>query len=119
MDRLRVRLMDNPFPPRCRSRFTPREQLASGGFGTVYLATQLSLNRLAAVKLLQSHLCENREMLVRLRREAQLTAALSHPGIVKVIDFDLEDEVPWIAYEYIEGRTLADVIAERGSFTGT
>ncbi|MBI4858862.1 MAG: serine/threonine protein kinase [Candidatus Riflebacteria bacterium] len=104
--------MGNPFPPRCRSRFVPREQLAAGGFGTVFLATQLSLDRLAAVKLLHAHLIESREMLVRLRREAQLTATLSHPGIVRVIDFDMDDEVPWIAYEYLKGRTVADVIRD-------
>ena len=116
--------MVNPFPPDCAQHFRPERMPARGGFGTVWLATQLKLERPVAVKLLHSDLLTSKHDVQRFLTEARVTAALSHPGIVRVIDHGvftpapLDDEaaaragVPWIVYEYLPGRSLSEILKQ-------
>jgi predicted Ser/Thr protein kinase len=92
------------YPDACRARFHPERVLGEGGFGRVFLATEVSLGRPVAIKVLSSS--GDAESLGRFRAEARATAALAHAGIVQVIDHGVDRGVPWIAYEYIEGESL-------------
>ncbi|MBI4862780.1 MAG: serine/threonine protein kinase [Candidatus Riflebacteria bacterium] len=94
------------FPLRCASKFKPQRLLARGGYGSVWLAIQEGLEREVALKLLLPDVLDNPEAIARFKHEARVTASLNHPGIVVVIDHDVEEGVPWIAYEYLPGGSL-------------
>lgn len=84
--------------------------LARGGMAEVYLGTHLTLERPVAVKLLHSHIEEDPTLLERFHREAKVVAALRHPNIVQVFDFDTADGHPYIVMEYLKGPTLANYL---------
>jgi serine/threonine protein kinase len=103
----RAREGDEAFPPDCARKFKPERELAAGGFGTVWLATQRELDRPAAVKLLHGDALADREQRERFVNEARLTAKLASPHVVRVLDFGASDAgEPWIAYELCPGRSL-------------
>jgi tRNA A-37 threonylcarbamoyl transferase component Bud32 len=104
-------MSETPFPPRCASTFKHERPLAEGAFGAVHLATQISLHRRVAVKLLHREELRDADSVQRFLDEAKVTAGLSHPSIVTLIDHDVEDGVPWIAYEFLPGRNLDVVLA--------
>jgi tRNA A-37 threonylcarbamoyl transferase component Bud32 len=99
-----------PFPPDCARRYQPREVLAQGAFGTVYRATQNNLHRDVAIKLLQPEALENEDAIRRFMAEARITVSLSHPHIVVLLDHGCEAGIPWIAYEYIRGDNLRQIL---------
>src|SRR4051794_957465 len=78
--------------------------------GVVYRATQLSLNRLVALKVLPSELSEDRGFRERFRREGQLQAAIDHPHIVTVYEAGDSDHGLFIAMRVVQGPTLKDLI---------
>jgi serine/threonine-protein kinase len=83
-----------------------------GGMGEVYEATHTRLSGRYAVKVLAPDVAGDSAVLSRFRREADITSALHHPNIVQVLDFDqTPDGRPFLAMEYLRGRTLAEVIA--------
>ncbi len=86
-------------------RFQLRELLGDGGFGQVYQAYDPRLDRDIALKVLKQSNPGDRVM-QRFVREARATARLSHPSIVSVHDAGADGGRCWIAYEYIDGRTL-------------
>jgi tetratricopeptide (TPR) repeat protein len=86
-------------------RYQLEEQLGSGGMGTVYRAHDATLDRDVAIKVL-SGLGLGTEGRDRLLREAQAIAKLSHPNIVSVFDAGVEDQIPYIVMELIEGASL-------------
>jgi hypothetical protein len=94
------------FPADCARKFRPERLLGSGGYGQVWLAHQLELDRRVVVKLLHAETAAQPEAVERFRTEAQVTALLRHPNIVLVIDHGAEEGLPWIAYEFIEGHSL-------------
>ncbi len=79
-------------------------QIGRGGFADVYLGEHLYLNTKVAIKVLQTHLAANE--LPDFIREARTIAGLSHPHIIRVQDFGLEDEVPYLVMEYAPNGTL-------------
>jgi serine/threonine-protein kinase len=81
--------------------------LARGGMAEVYLGAHLSLDRLVAVKVLHSYIEEDPGLLVRFQREARVVAALRHPNIVQIFDFDATEGHPYIVMEYLKGPTLS------------
>ena len=70
------------------------------------LATQQGVDRPVAIKLLHAEHVADVEQVRRCCDEARVTASLAHPNVVRVLDFDVEAGVPWIAYEYLDGETL-------------
>jgi serine/threonine protein kinase len=86
------------------------EGIGAGGMGEVYLAEDSQLDRKVALKFLPHHLCQDEDCRRRFRREAQSAAGLSHPNIVTIHDVGEFQGRPFIAMEYIEGRSLRDVI---------
>lgn len=73
----------------------------------VYLGTHIALDRPVAVKVLHSFVEAEESMKSRFQREARVVAALRHPNIVQIFDFDTIDEHPYIVMEYIRGPSLA------------
>lgn len=84
--------------------------LARGGMAEVYLGTHLTLERAVAIKLLQSHIEEDPDLLERFHREAKVVAGLRHSNIVQLFDFDTVDGHPYIVMEYLRGPTLANYL---------
>jgi serine/threonine-protein kinase len=89
-------------------------RLGAGGMGQVYLAKQLSLKRLVALKLLRSDLSTNPTALKRFEAEAHMVAKLNHPSIVQVYEFGEHDGLRYMALEYVEGRNLREHLARKG-----
>jgi serine/threonine-protein kinase len=89
-------------------------KLGKGGMGTVYLARQLSINRLVALKILPPKLARNKEYLTRFMREAQATAKLNHPNIVQAIDVGESNGYHYFVMEYVEGETVKEILQRSG-----
>jgi serine/threonine protein kinase len=85
-------------------------RLGEGGMGTVYRATQLSLERVVALKLLTAELSADPAFRERFRREGLLQAALDHPHIVTVYEAGETDNRLFLAMRMVEGPTLKDLI---------
>ena len=89
------------------------ERLGRGGMADVYRAYQASLDRDVAIKVLHPHLMAGEEDFIgRFKREARAAAALRHPNIVQVFDFDHEDGLYYMVMECIDGKTLKDRLKE-------
>lgn len=95
-------------------KYTLIEELGHGGFGVVYKAKDL-LDRFVAIKVLAGTLRGDPAYLQRFQREARAAAALKHPNIVTIYDIGEEQGAHYLSMEYLEGRTLAQWLAERGS----
>src|SRR5262245_45536921 len=91
--------------------FAIGERIGSGGMGDVYRARDTSLNRDVALKVLPPLFAKDRSRLARLRREAQLLAALNQPNIAAIYGFEETRDVHALILELVEGPTLADRIA--------
>jgi hypothetical protein len=88
-------------------RYRLVERIGRGGMATVYKAYQPALERYVAVKVMHEQLvAEDPQFFKRFQREARAVAALRHPNIVQVFDFGVEDGVPYMVMEYLEGVTL-------------
>jgi tetratricopeptide (TPR) repeat protein len=88
--------------------------LGRGAMGTVYRATQLSLERTVALKILSSELTSNREFVQGFLREARAMARLNHPNVVQVYDAVQEGEFFLFSMEYLPGGTLAGLLERVG-----
>lgn len=103
-----------PAPQRAKKRYTLLEELGRGGMGIVYKAHDMVLDRVVAFKVLPSDLRNNDIAVKNFLREAKAAAALNHPNIVTVYDAGEEGGHYYIAMEFIEGRTLRDIVAVDG-----
>ena len=93
-------------------RFRIESLIGQGGMGSVYLATQLSVGRKVAVKVLRRELVDREVALERFYRESKVTSDLSHPNIVKLIDFgqDRERDLLYLVMELVDGVNLGDLL---------
>jgi serine/threonine-protein kinase len=85
--------------------------LGAGGMGEVYRAHDTRLDRDVAVKILPEHLAKNQEALWRFEREAKAVATLSHPNILSIFDFGVEQGVSYAVTELLEGGTLRSFLS--------
>ena len=92
------------------------EKLGEGGMGEVYLAEDIKLDRKVAIKFLPKHLTKDKENVERFKREARAAASLNHPNIITIHDVIEENDQICIVMEYIEGKSLRDVIKESPQF---
>jgi serine/threonine-protein kinase len=92
-------------------RYRIVERLARGGMATVYRAVDTRLDRIVAVKVMHEGLGDDMDFARKFDREARAAARLSHPNIVAVFDQGEDRGRPYIVMEYVEGRTLRQVIA--------
>lgn len=98
-------------------RYRIVSRVARGGMATVYLGRDERLGRDVALKIMHDHLAENEQFVTRFIREARAAARMSHPNIVQVYDQGADRGVLYLAMEYLPGRTIRDIITERGPFT--
>lgn len=91
------------------------EELGRGGMGVVYSAQQTTLDRPVALKVLHSQFATKEGGVQRLRIEAEATARLDHPNIVRVLEFGEHDGHPYLATQLIRGDSLAHHIARSGA----
>ena len=96
-------------------RYELHRRLAAGGTADVFLARDQLLNRPVAVKVLSATLSEDEEFVRRLRREAQVVASLNHQNIVGVFDQGEHEGAPFIVMEYVDGKSLADIVRADGA----
>jgi serine/threonine protein kinase len=99
---------------RLADRYVLEEEIASGGMGGLWLARDEILGRQVAVKVLHDHLARDEDLLERFRIEAVAAARLSHPCVVRVFDTGIDEGVCFIVMELVEGRTVAELLKERG-----
>ncbi len=93
-------------------RYEILSRLGVGGMAEVVLARDRALGRLVALKLLAPALAGDPMFVERFRREATAIASLNHPGVVVIYDHGVADGQPYIAMEYVAGRTLKQIIAD-------
>src|SRR3954447_11022302 len=101
-------------------RYELGELIGYGGMAEVHRGRDVRLGREVAIKVLRSDLARDPSFLNRFRREAQAAAGLNHPAIVAVYDTGEDPtgpdgtSVPYIVMEFVEGRTLRDIIKTEG-----
>ncbi|MEU3306012.1 serine/threonine-protein kinase [Nocardiopsis sp. NPDC055551] len=110
--------MDEPVGRLLKGRYQLTSEIARGGVGTVWRATDLVIKREVAVKELRLPAdlsrSERDSLLQRTTREARVAGRLTHPSLVTVLDVVDEDERPWIVMELVEASTLEEIIQVGG-----
>ncbi len=104
-----------PARPVLNGRYELHRRLARGGMADVFLAHDQLLDRPVAVKVLFPQFAAEPTFVERFRREAQAAANLNHPSIVAVYDWGEYDDTYFIVMEYVEGRSLAEVLSTEGT----
>jgi eukaryotic-like serine/threonine-protein kinase len=89
-------------------------KLGQGGMGTVFLATDLQLDRKVAIKTLAAALCQDEGVVSRFEREAKMMAKLDHPNLVPIYAVGRKGQVPFIVMKYLEGTNLSEHLRQRG-----
>ena len=100
-------------------RYEIIKTIGEGGMANVYLADDKILERKVAIKVLRGDLSSDEKFIRRFKREALSVSNLSHPNIVEVYDVGEEDGNYYIVMEYIEGKTLKQLLQKRGALTLT
>jgi eukaryotic-like serine/threonine-protein kinase len=95
-------------------RYRVLRRIGSGGMADVYCAEDQQLGRRVALKLLYRRFAEDEQFVERFRREASSAAGLQHPNIVGIFDRGEWDGTYYIAMEFVEGRTLKEIIRDKG-----
>ncbi|GLW12100.1 serine/threonine protein kinase [Microtetraspora sp. NBRC 13810] len=95
-------------------RYRVESRIARGGMATVYLALDIRLDRTVALKIMHQSLAEDPAFVRRFIGEAKSVASLSHPNVVQVFDQGTDGDIVYLSMEYVPGRTLRDVLRERG-----
>ena len=95
-------------------RYRIMRNLGSGGMANVYLAEDQELGRRVAIKILNDRHAGDEQFIERFRREAKNAAGLSHPNIVSIYDRGEAEGTYYIAMEYLDGRSLKELILSRG-----
>ena len=96
--------------------FEVLREIGAGGMGAVYLGRDPELNRQVAIKVIKERV-RDQEILDRFFREARAAAALRHPNIITIYASGQHEQQPYIAMEFVEGDSLADVIRDRKQLT--
>jgi len=98
-------------------RYQIRSRIARGGMATVYLATDLRLERRVAVKVMHGHLADDAAFRERFIREARSAARLAHPNVVAVFDQGEDSDMAYLVMEYLPGITLRELLQEHRVLT--
>lgn len=97
-----------------KQRYKILRHIGSGGMAEVYLAEDLLLSRQVAIKILRDQFNDDKTLLNQFKHEAQSAARLSNPSIINIFDVCEEDGKSFIVMEYVEGKTLKDLLEEKG-----
>ena len=91
-------------------RYEIRSKIGEGGMGEVYLAEDTQLHRGLALKILPAELASDRDRMRRFEQEATAAAALNHPNIAHIYEIGSQDDIHFIAMEFVDGQTLRELI---------
>src|SRR4051812_20593821 len=94
--------------------YSLERELGRGGMGIVYVAREVRLDRLVAIKVLPPHLAANDDLRARFLRESQTAARLSHPNIVPIFRVGEAGDFVYFAMAYVEGETLTQCVRSKG-----
>jgi serine/threonine-protein kinase len=100
-------------------RYSVDRELGRGGMGVVYLAREVHLDRLVAIKLLPPERAANLHLRQRFLREARLAAKLSHPNIIPIHAVEERDALVFYVMAFVDGETLAERVRRRGPLPGS
>src|SRR5690242_9959357 len=100
-------------------RYSIDHELGRGGMGVVYLAREVHLDRLVAIKLLPPERSAIPELRERFLREARLAAKLSHPNIIPIHAVAEQGEFVYYVMSFVDGMTLTERIRTRGPLSGS
>jgi eukaryotic-like serine/threonine-protein kinase len=98
-------------------RYQVRSRIARGGMATVYVATDLRLERRVAIKIMHGHLADDSQFKERFIQEARSAARLAHPNVVNVFDQGQDSDMAYLVMEYLPGITLRDLLQEHKVLT--
>ncbi|HZK01158.1 MAG TPA: Stk1 family PASTA domain-containing Ser/Thr kinase [Tissierellaceae bacterium] len=102
-------------------RYEIIEKIGGGGMAIVYKAKCHLLNRFVAIKILRDEFIDDEEFIRKFKRESQAAASLSHPNVMNIYDVGVQElndkNVHYIVMEYIKGKTLKDLIREKGKLS--
>lgn len=98
-------------------RYQVRSRIARGGMATVYLATDLRLERRVAIKIMHGHLADDSTFKNRFVQEARSAARLAHPNVVNVFDQGQDSDMAYLVMEYLPGITLRELLQDYGKLT--
>jgi serine/threonine-protein kinase len=98
-------------------RYQIRSRIARGGMASVYLATDLRLERRVAIKVMHGHLADDSKFKERFIQEARSAARLAHPNVVNVFDQGQDSDMAYLVMEYLPGITLRDLLQEHKTLT--
>ncbi|MFN9720750.1 MAG: serine/threonine protein kinase [Planctomycetota bacterium] len=97
--------------------FELKKKLGKGGMGEVFLARQISLDRMVALKTLSKELSKKADFVARFEREAKSMARIDHPNVVKIYAVDSFKGIHFAAIEYIDGQSVQRWLDQRGHFS--
>lgn len=92
-------------------------KIGQGGMGTVYKATQISMDRIVALKILRDELSSDREFVKAFLNEARAAGRLNHPNVVRVHDFGEVGGIYYFSMEYVDGETVEDILKREGKLS--
>lgn len=98
-------------------RYQVRSRIARGGMATVYLATDLRLERRVAIKIMHGHLADDNTFKTRFVQEARSAARLAHPNVVNVFDQGQDSDMAYLVMEYLPGITLRELLKDYRKLT--
>ena len=98
-------------------RYRLTEQIGMGGMAIVYRAVDLRTGHNVAVKVLRPEFNEDSEFISRFQREAEAASKMTHHNIVNLLDVGMDGENRYLVMEYVQGKTLKEVIQERGKLS--
>ncbi len=101
----------SPQPGTRLGNYEVLSELGSGGMGEVYKARDLKLGREVAIKVLPQEMASDTSRLRRFEQEARAASALNHPNIVTIYEIGEHEGTPYIAMEYVEGKTLREMLS--------
>lgn len=96
-------------------KYELRRLLGKGGMAEVWEAFQPGVDRLVAIKLMHKHLAHDFDFVQRFRREAKAVGRLQHHHIIRVFDFDVENDEYYMVMDYIQGGTLGQYLKQHGA----
>jgi serine/threonine-protein kinase len=97
--------------------FELKKKLGKGGMGEVFLARQISLDRMVALKTLTKELAKKADFVARFEREAKSMAKIDHPNVVKIYAVDSYKGIHFAAIEYIDGQSVQKWLDHLGKFS--
>ena len=99
------------------NRYKIIKSIGEGGMANVYLGYDTILDRNVAIKILRGDLSNDEKFVRRFQREALSASSLAHPNIVEMYDVGEDDGLYYIVMEYVDGKTVKQLLKKRGNLT--